>query len=680
MRGAAFHAHDDALGIDRIDHAGALAEHHGARIAGGHALHAGAHIGGVGAQQRHGLALHVGTHQRTVGVVVFEEWNQAGGYRDELLGADVDVLDFVAMLEHEIARLTGVAEVGHDAAVLIEFDVGLGNGVLVFLPGGEILAMRFVLGGLFLGAQSGVGFCDVGAAHDVAHLVLCVAGIEDLDLIHDDALEHFAVGAFDEAVFVDTGKAGKRGDQTDVGTFGRLDGADAAVVGGVHVADFEAGALAGQTAGTERRETPLVRDLRQRIGLIHELRELAGTEEIADGRHNGLGVHQVVRHGRGHFLVDGHLLFDGALHAHQADAELVFQQFAHGAHAAVAQVIDIVDRADALAQLEQVLDGGAEIPGIERAIVERGGLGLVVQLDIELHPAHAREIVLARVEEHALEQLRGGIQRGRIAGAQLAVNLDERLVLGFDAVFAQRGGNHGAHLVTLGEEDFEFVDAGFHQLLDAGGGQLVVGVDEDFSGGHVHHVGGDVGAFQIVGRDLGLLNLGLLNILLQQRLRDLLALADDGLAGLGDDGVRQLQAGKALGEHSLFVVEVPVELVVVDGDAVDGIESPQHLLVGLESQGAQENGTVEFALAVDTYIQQVLGVVLELDPTSAVGNDLAQEVSLRRHALEEHAGRAVQLGHDDALGAVDDEGAVVRHQRDFAEEDFLFLDVADALG
>src|ERR1022692_988919 len=38
----------------------------------------------------------------------------------------------------------------------------------------------------------------------------------------------------------------------------------------------------------------------------------------------------------------------------------------------------------------------------------------------------------------------------------------------------------------------------------------------------------------------------------------------------------------------------------------------------------------------------------------------------------------MQLGHDDALGAVNDEGAVVRHQRDFAEEDFLFLDVADA--
>ena len=53
---------------------------------------------------------------------------------------------------------------------------------------------------------------------------------------------------------------------------------------------------------------------------------------------------------------------------------------------------------------------------------------------------------------------------------------------------------------------------------------------------------------------------------------------------------------------------------------------------------------------------------------------------MRGNALEEHAGRTVQLRNDDALGAVDDEGAVVGHQRDFAEEDLLLLDVADRLG
>ena len=47
--------------------------------------------------------------------------------------------------------------------------------------------------------------------------------------------------------------------------------------------------------------------------------------------------------------------------------------------------------------------------------------------------------------------------------------------------------------------------------------------------------------------------------------------------------------------------------------------------------------------------------------------------------MEERARRAVQLRHDDALGAVDDERAVVGHQRDVAEVDFLLLDVADRL-
>jgi hypothetical protein len=37
----------------------------------------------------------------------------------------------------------------------------------------------------------------------------------------------------------------------------------------------------------------------------------------------------------------------------------------------------------------------------------------------------------------------------------------------------------------------------------------------------------------------------------------------------------------------------------------------------------------------------------------------------------------MQLADDDALGAVDDERAVLGHQRDFAEIDFLLFDVAN---
>ena len=45
--------------------------------------------------------------------------------------------------------------------------------------------------------------------------------------------------------------------------------------------------------------------------------------------------------------------------------------------------------------------------------------------------------------------------------------------------------------------------------------------------------------------------------------------------------------------------------------------------------------------------------------------------------VEEHAGAAVHLRDDDPLGAVDDEGAVARHQRHIAHVDVLLLDVAD---
>src|SRR5690349_9234315 len=129
-----------------------------------------------------------------------------------------------------------------------------------------------------------------------------------------------------------------------------------------------------------------------------------------------------MRHGRGHLLVNGHLLFDGALHANQADAKLVFQELADGTYAAIAQMVDIVDAADVLAQLEQITDGGHKIRGIERARLERS---LQAKLDIEFEPADFAEIVFARIKEHAVEKRGGGLERGRIAGTQLAIDLDK---------------------------------------------------------------------------------------------------------------------------------------------------------------------------------------------------------------------------------------------------------------
>src|SRR5690606_28400479 len=55
-------------------------------------------------------------------------------------------------------------------------------------------------------------------------------------------------------------------------------------------------------------------------------------------------------------------------------------------------------------------------------------------------------------------------------------------------------------------------------------------------------------------------------------------------------------------------------------------------------------------------------------------------MSLAAVMVEEHTRRAMQLRDDHALGTVDDERTVLGHQRNFAEVDLLFLDVADRLG
>ena len=134
----------------------------------------------------------------------------------------------------------------------------------------------------------------------------------------------------------------------------------------MHVAHLEAGALAGQTARSKRREAALVGDLRQRVGLVHELRELRGAEELAHRGSRRLRVDQVLRHD-GVDIDRGHALLDRALHAQQADAVLVLHQLADRAHAAVAEMVDVVDLALAVAQVDQRLDDGEDVFLAQRA-------------------------------------------------------------------------------------------------------------------------------------------------------------------------------------------------------------------------------------------------------------------------------------------------------------------------
>ena len=160
--------------------------------------------------------------------------------------------------------------------------------------------------------------------------------------------------------------------------------------------------------------------------------------------------------------------------------------------------------------------------------------------------------------------------------------------------------------------------------------------------------------------------------LLKKAAADDLALLNDDVLGLGILDVFQ----RLLPHQQL--TRLHEDLRALQGEVMGRVEVAQQGLVVREllieePQRAQEGGAQELALAVDARVEQTLRVQLELDPAAAIGDDLGAVEGLVGGDGEEYARAAVQLGHDHALGAIDDEGAPIGHGRDIAEVDFGFL-------
>ena len=108
-------------------------------------------------------------------------------------------------------------------------------------------------------------------------------------------------------------------------------------------------------------------------------------------------------------------------------------------------------------------------------------------------------------------------------------------------------------------------------------------------------------------------------------------------------------------------------------------EKGANLRIRLVAERTDEIGHRHFARPVDAHGHNVVRIRLELDPRAAVRNRRGiVELLARRVDLDAvvGAGRANELADDDALRAVDDECARIRHEREIAHEHFLFLDLA----
>ena len=196
-------------------------------------------------------------------------------------------------------------------------------------------------------------------------VVVLLVGRHIPDVVRDDRILRIrlvdqAVRCLDEAVLVDLCIACQRVDQADVRAFRCLDGAHAAVVCIVNVADLESGALSGEAARTQCGESALVRQLGQRVVLVHELGQLGTSEELLDrGRHR-LDVDQRLR--RRLVLVHGvHAFPHDSLHTGETDAVLILQKLSDRTDTAVAQMVDVIRVADAVLQVEKIVHGGKNV-------------------------------------------------------------------------------------------------------------------------------------------------------------------------------------------------------------------------------------------------------------------------------------------------------------------------------
>ena len=615
-------AHRDLIGSHTLHNAVVFRQHAHAGVARGLVLHAGGDDGLLGDEQRYRLTLHVRAHEGTVCVVVLQERDHSRSYGHNHLRADVHVVHALFVdLKDLIAPAAG--NTGTDKTSLaVQLLVGLRYNELILHIGGHI--------DHFIGNNA-------------------------------SGLVHLAVRRFNKAVLIDLGERGQIGNQADVRTFRRLDGAHAAVMGIVYVADLEACAVTGQAAGAESRQTAFVRQLCQRVVLIHELGQRRGAKELLDGCHHRTDVDERLR--RHHFHVLGlqrHALTDDALHAGKADAELVLQQLAHTADPAVAQMVDVVHRAHAVAQAVQVVDGCENIIHGD-CFADETVTVFLQQLPLLVHIAGLVQDGAQFAEIDALVDAAFGCVKGEeIVGGNRAVGDD------LDLLVVQRQ-IHQAHARFFGGHGSFRTDlfAGSAQQLARQGGH-------DITGGHkalnaaadgqllVHLIAAEAGkvvparvkkqTVDVAGRALHRGRLA--RTQLAVRLQQAFFLA---LGGIFCDG----------GLNALVLAEEITDLRVVT-----------------QAQRTDEHRHRDLAVLIDAHIENVVGIRFVFQPRAAVGVQRGGEQFLARLVValaEIHARGTDELRDDNTLGAVDDEGAGIRHERKIAHEDLLLLHFAGLL-
>ena len=190
-------------------------------------------------------------------------------------------------------------------------------------------------------------------------------------------------------------------------------------MGVVYVTNLKTSALAGQTTWPECRNTPLVRDFRQWVGLIQELRQLAGSKKGVDHRRKGTGIDQVNR-SKDLVVTYVHPFPDGTRHTRQTYPELSVQLLTYGAYPAVFQVINVVDFCHLVHQGHQETNDGDDVFFRQHQYLFRD---IQLQFLVDLVAPYFTQVVAFIREEQLLDDATCRFFIGGISTAQLAIDV-----------------------------------------------------------------------------------------------------------------------------------------------------------------------------------------------------------------------------------------------------------------
>ena len=359
-----------------------------------------------------------------------------------------------------------------------------------------------------------------------------------------------------------------------------------------------------------------MRDLGERVDLIHELGELGTREEVTDDGRQRLRVDQLLRGDRVNALViHRHALTHKTLGAAEADAALIGEQLADSAYATGTQVIDVIDDAHAALQANEIFRRGYDVAGLQDALLE---LDLQTELLVDLVTTNAAEVVTLGIKEEALEQgFRVRCSR-RLAGTKAFVDFLEGFFFVAGRIFFQR------------TDEGTFV----HGRINNAQRRDVVFLERTYD-----------------------------------RLRQGLKRASEHDPLLGIDRVLYKDE-----RGNIFEIESLGDLEILN--VVKKIQQIDVRAITNSSKERCDQELAAAAAAIEINVKQIVIIELHFEPRAAVGNDAErmERLTVRmRGNFERDTRRTVELRNHHALGTVNDEGTTLGHHGDFAHVNILVL-------